>query len=142
MSGLIAATNAAGSDEACWSLTELNEPTPDSKGVHRIQTIKVMRGSPPPVEMRRDLGPADQFKGSEVVFIGGGYEPDTGRYWCEETVGRMVEMAERWRGGYYQEPELPKPTDLIGLYFDQPDKDRRKRKALSQFGPAARIQRS
>lgn len=141
MSGLITATNAVGSDEPCWSLTELNEPTPDSRGVHRIQTIKVMRGAPPPIEFRRDLGPADQFKGSEVAFIGGGYEPDTGRYWVEETVGRMVEMAERWRAGYHQEPPVPKPNDLIGMYHDQPDKRRRAAKALSSFGPAARIQR-
>lgn len=141
MANLIAATNVIGNDEACWSLTELNEPTPDSKGVHRIQSIKVIRGVPPPIEFRRDLGPADQFRGSEVAFIGGGYEPDTGRYWCEETVGRMVEMAERWRAGYYQEPEPPAPSDLIGLYYDQPDKDKRAARALSQFGSAARIQR-
>lgn len=141
MKGLIVATNAVRMDEPAWSLSELNLPTPDSRGVHRYQIIKVLRGEPPPVEFRRDLGNAKKFKGREIVFIGGGVDPETGRYWSEETVGSLYDMAERWRAGYHEQPEMPRPADLIGMYHDQPDKRRRAAKALSSFGPATRIQR-
>jgi len=50
-------------------------------------------------------------------------------------------MAERWRAGYHEAPELPAASDLMGRFHDRPDQLRRAKKALSQFGPAARIQR-
>lgn len=143
MTRLVTATSAVDLDEWCWSLSELHQPAADFKSLRRIQTIKVIRGVPPPVEFQRDLGRADQFTAGEFAIPGGVWDPTTGRYELLHTVGELYDMAERIRTRYnYEPPDPPKPTDLIGLYFDQPDKDRRKRKALSQFGPAARIQRS
>ena len=135
-------TNAVRMDEPAFSLKELNLPAPDARSGHRYQIIRVLRDGPSLVEFRRDLGVAKKFQGAEIVFIGGGVDPETGRYWSEETVGSLYDMAERWRAGYHEAPEMPVASDLIGLYYDQPDKDKRAAKALSQFGPAARKQRA
>lgn len=135
-------TNAVGADEPCWCLKELNQPTPDSRGVHRYQIIAVMRGDPPPVEFRRDLGPAAAFTATEFAIPGGVCDPTTGRYWIEHRVGELVEMAERIRSGHrFEAPEPPKPSDLIGGYHDLPDQRRRAKKRLSMIGPEVRVQR-
>lgn len=138
---LILGTNAVTMDEPCFSLKELTQPAPDSKSVRRYQILRVIRQGDKLAEFRRDLGPASAFQADEFV-IPGGVSDARGRMEIVHTVGELMDIADLVRSDRYDRPERPAPSDLIRQYQDLPDHRRRRRKAASQFGPAARIQRS
>lgn len=133
MSKLLFGTHYVQPDEPCFSLHEVNEPRPDSKGVHRYQTIVVMRGDQR-VYYKRDLGPASAFTAIEFYIPGGVRHPETGRIEIWETVGRLMWIADDERAGVYGRPDPPQGIDLIGGYYDSFDKRARRRKRQSTFG--------
>lgn len=141
MSSLLLGTNVVSLDEPCYSLKELLGPAVDSRGVRRWQAIKVVRGERV-VECRRDLGPASAFTAGEFVIPGGVADERTGRIEILHRVGELIDIADLLRSDAYQPPEPPRPRDLIQGYYDQADKRRKRRRAVSQFGPKAKIQRS
>lgn len=138
MAKLALATDHVFPDEPCWGLHEFEERAPDSRGHHRYRVITVVRGEAF-YEYREDMGPADTCPLEPFVIPGGVWE--NGRPNVVETVGRLVEIANRMHAGYLEPKERPAASDLIGGYHDLPDRRRRQRKRQSQFGPLARIQR-
>lgn len=141
MSNLVLGINAVSMDEACWCLKELIGPSADSKSARRWQIITVLRNDKF-AELRRDLGPADHFASDEFVIPGGVYDPATGHGELLETVGELVDIADLLRSPHYQRPERPHGIDLVQHYRDLPDKQRRRRRAVTQFGYGATTQRS
>lgn len=141
MSKLLFGTHYVLPDEPCLELKELNEPRPDSKGVHRYQTVVVVRNDKL-VHYRRDLGPAKACTAVEFFMPGGMRDPDTGRIYIWETVGRLMEAADDERAGIYGRPDPPEGIDLIGGYYDSFDKKARRRKRQSTFGYGGVTQRS
>lgn len=137
---IIIGTNAVGLDEPCWGLHEFNERTPDSRGIHRYQVFKVLRDGKL-VEFRRDLGPAEKFKITQEIVAPGGIplafdaHGRMTRGEAVETVGRLIDAADDVREGPASVHEKPVPYDLIGAYRTLPDKRKKRRKALSTFGP-------
>lgn len=143
MGALVAATTHVRMDEPCYFLSELNQSTPDCKDVHRYQTLKVYRGDDF-VEFRKDLGPMSSFTIDEFQIPGGAREYKHGRWWyyIEETVGSLLDIAERLRSPQYARPDRPEPHDLIGFYHSLPDRQQKAAKRLSTFGAQVRVQRS
>lgn len=140
MSKLLLGTNTVRLDEACFSLKELNEPTPDSKHVDRWQIIRVIRQDRV-AEFRRSLGRAKKYKAEQIVIPGGIQDVANGRIIIDYTVGELMDAADYLRSDQYDRPEQPRSLDLVQGYRDLPDKRRRARRAVSQFGPVAVIQR-
>lgn len=140
MGTIMLGTNAVKMDEPCFSLKEIIEQSPGSRGFRRYQVIKVVRADSL-AEFRRDLGPATRFKASEFAIPGGVYNPETGRAEIVETVGRLVDIADYLRSDAYDRPPTPQPYDLIKGYQDLPDRRRRRRKKVSSMGPFVRVQR-
>lgn len=96
-------------DEPCLGLYELNFKSPDQRSRHRYQIIVVMRGDEP-AEYRKDLGLAEKWQGVDQFRIPGGvYDPTDGKFYIEETVGRLMDFAEKMR----QHPLFDK-ADLLG----------------------------
>lgn len=139
MANLLIGTNIVSMDEPCYFLAETNERTPDSKGVHRYQSITVIRNDQQ-VVCRRDLGPAANFDVEEFQIPGGATDPTTGRVYIEETVGRLIEIANILRERP-REQTRPQNPNLIQVFRDQPDIRRRVRKKVSTFGYGGTIQR-
>lgn len=137
------ATTVLGMDEPCWFLAEMNQPTPDYKGVHRYRTLTVYRGDEF-VDYRHDLGPAVKFTIDEFQVPGGAREWKHGKWWyyIEHTVGELLDIAHKLHDPSYVRPDRPQPSDLIGYYNELPDRQRKKDKALSTFGAEVRVQRS
>jgi hypothetical protein len=97
-------------DEPCLGLFEMMEQSPGSHGFHRYQIIYVMRGDRP-AEYREDMGLAKKWRGVDQFRIPGGvYDEDTGKYYVEETVGRLREIAHKLR----TKPLFDK-KELVGL---------------------------
>jgi len=82
-------------DEPCFRLAEVNLQSPGSRGWRRYQVVYVIRNDRL-AEYRKDLGPAKKFNANQFQIPGGGYE-DNGRMWIEETVGRLMEIADTLR---------------------------------------------
>ena len=141
MPELIAATNAVSMDEWAYSLKEVNEQSPNSKGWRRYMLIRVMRDDTL-AEFRRDLGPARRFKADQFVIPGGVVDETTGRFELLHTVGELYDIAEHLRSPVYRRPERPVPTDLIGAYREQPERRKLWRKKRSTFGAQVRVQRA
>lgn len=95
MTDILIGTHHVRLDEPCFCLSEFNLQSPDYKGFRRYQSIKVVRNDMV-TEMRKDLGPAKQFKAEEFCLVGG-WKDERGRIHIEETVGRMLDMAEYLR---------------------------------------------
>lgn len=141
MSKLILGTNVVAMDEPAWSLKEINGPAPDSKSVRRWQVIKVVRNDCL-VEFRRDLGLAKRYAANEFLIPGGVLTDEaTGRAEILHTVGELYDIAELLRSDVYERPERPEGIDLIQHYRDRPEKQQRRRRKLSQFGPMFKIER-
>lgn len=141
MTRLLLGTEFVSMDEPCFSLKELNQRRPDSKGVHRYQIVKVLRGDRI-VEYRRDLGAASRCSAMEFNIPGGVIDYRTGRGEVLHTVGELVDIAEYLRAGIRPPGDPPKPTDLVAAYHDLPDQRMRARRALSVMGPWVYVQRS
>lgn len=141
MSDLILGTTVVKMDEPCFSVKEIVQRAPDSRSVRRYQCIRVVRLDRI-VEMRRDLGPAEQFTAGEFVIPGGVVDERTGRIELLHRVGELVDIADLLRSPFYERPDPPKGIDLIQGYRDLPDKRRRRRRAVSQFGPGYKIERN
>ena len=139
---MILGTAAVVMDEPCFSLKEMLGPAPDSRSVRRWQTIRVIRYGDRLAEFRRDLGEASGFTAGEFIIPGGVIDEATGRIEIEHTVGELIDIADLIRSDKYERPEPPKGIDLVQSYQDGPDKRRRKRRAISQFGPAFKIERN
>ncbi|MDO8673195.1 MAG: hypothetical protein Q7O66_17455 [Dehalococcoidia bacterium] len=152
MADVVLATTAIHSDDAAYSLKELDEPAPDSRGFHRYRILKVVPGgrlqagmlvvSPEQLrEWRFDMGLSVFYPDDPIAIIGGVPRPD-GAVEILETVGRLTEMAERMHAGYVEPVERPEPSDLIGNFHDQNDQLHRLHKATSIFGYGQALQRS
>ena len=61
-------TNYVLKDEKAFSLSEVNEQSPNNKGLHRYQRIVVIRDDKPAL-YRKDLGEAIKFKGVDQMII-------------------------------------------------------------------------
>ncbi|MDO8673043.1 MAG: hypothetical protein Q7O66_16670 [Dehalococcoidia bacterium] len=141
MGRLLIGTNFVHEDEPAFSLKEMNEMAPDYRGFRRYQTIKVFRGDAV-VEFRKDLGSAKNFTVEEFVIPGGAQDPKTGKIYIEETVGRLMGIADHLREGPYEAPDPGPIPDLIQVYHDQPEHRRKHRKKASTFGFGGILQRS
>ena len=138
---LVMGTHFVSLDEKAFCLKELIERAPDSHGHRRMQCIQVIREDKI-AELRRDLGPAENFTTAPFWLVTGGRDPVSGRIFCEYTVGEAVEMADQRRGGMHRSEEKPEPYDLIKGYYDGFDKQDRRRRGLSVFGYGGQTQRS
>uniref|UniRef100_A0A6M3KCY5 Uncharacterized protein n=1 Tax=viral metagenome TaxID=1070528 RepID=A0A6M3KCY5_9ZZZZ len=92
---LLYGTTWISEEEPCLGLFEMNLQTPDYSGFHRYQIIYVMRGDAP-AEYREDMGKESLWKGAEQIRIPGGAMED-GKYYVEETVGTLRQMASQLR---------------------------------------------
>ena len=127
-------------DEPCMGLFELNQMSPDFKGVRRYQIIRVLRGDRI-AEWRKDLGPRTAFIAPEFRVPGGVIDEKTGRFEILHTVGELKDIADFQRDGIIRQPEPPTPTDLVKGYHDQMDQKRKMRRKASSFGALHKIQR-
>ena len=84
---LVTATMAVNGDEKAWSLQEVHEQSPGSKGFHRYRIILVNRDGKLS-EYREDLGLAKNFKGIRPFNI-----PSL---W-EHTVAELLFLADELR---------------------------------------------
>ena len=97
MANILYGTTYIKEDEPCLSLTEQHLQSPGSRGFHRYQIIQVIRDDKV-TEYREDMGSVRKFRGkNELRILGGAKDPDTGRIYIEETVGRLRLMAEQLR---------------------------------------------
>ncbi len=96
MSKLMYGTTWISEDEKCIGLYEIHEQSPGSRGFHRYQIIHVMRDDHI-AEYREDLGPARKFRKFEQFRIPGGAKGEDGKYYIEETVGSLREIANQLR---------------------------------------------
>ena len=118
-------------DEPCWGLFELNQQAPNGGGLRRYQIIQVIRHEDKIAEYRRDLGPAGSFKAEQFRIPGGGIDPETGRIWIEETVGRLMDIADTMRA--QPKPDVAGPlTQKNGSLFERYARHVEKAKAASR----------
>ncbi len=112
-------------DEKALSLAEVNLMTPDYSGIHRYQVIVVIRDDRP-VQCKIDLGLAKKFKADQFRLVGGGKD-DSGKYWAEETVASLQNMADYMRNVPidYGDIKLPK---LLDSYANLCEERRKRRK--------------
>jgi hypothetical protein len=96
MSKILYGTHFVSTDEPCVGLFEVEEQSPMSKGFHRYQVVYVLRGDKP-AEYRIDMGSIKKWKGVSQLRIPGGAEID-GKFYIEETVGRLRDIADMIRG--------------------------------------------
>ncbi len=96
MAQLLYGTTWIGEDEPCMGLFEINLQSPGSRGFHRYQILKVIRNDEV-VEYREDMGLAKKWKGKDQLRILGGVK-ENGKFYIEETVGRLRLMADQLRG--------------------------------------------
>ncbi len=90
--------------EPCMGLYEINLMAPDNKAFHRYQIINVMREDRP-AEYREDMGLAKNCKADQLRILGG--VTIEGKFYIEETVGRLRLMADQLRGAdNFDEREL------------------------------------
>lgn len=127
------------SDEPCFNLSELNLVAPDGKSWRRYQILVVVRDDEL-ANVRVDLGPRGRFRAPEFRVPGGVVDDATGKIEILHTVGELRDIADHQRAGRFWQPEIV-PTDLIGRYHDQQDKNRKRRRGSSQFGALHRVQR-
>jgi len=106
-------------DEPCLNLKEVNQRTPDSKGIHRYQVITVIRQDRP-VEYRLDLGPAKKFKAHEFNIPGGAVNETTGKIYVEETIGRLRDLADHLRS---EPPRISQGHNLLTGYANHLEKN-------------------
>lgn len=113
-------------DEPAYNLKEVIEPASDYKAMRRYQYIRVVRGQEL-VEWRRDMGLASDFTASQLRVMGGWIDTQTGRGVCYETVGTLMEEADKMRRDQAQEtPYEMKPSiNFAQAYADQVDRERR-----------------
>lgn len=151
MSQLVLGTTVIQYDEPCLGLYEQDEQSPGSRGWRRYQRLFVVRGDRP-AEFRRDLGASDTFLVTDpdgvqrripgLSIPAGFVSPQSGRIEALHTVGELIDIADRHRGGFMTPPEPVVPGDLIGGYHDAQEERRLWRRAQSSFGAAFRRQRN
>jgi hypothetical protein len=127
MAKLIFGTTYVGMDEPCFCLYETDQLTPNSKEKHRYQVMKLVRNDRL-TEFRRDLGHSKNFKAEQFFLMGGWQDDLTGKIAIEETVGRMLEMAEymRTRVTAWTVPS----QNLLDGYYKMKDKEKTKNRIL------------
>jgi len=119
MAHILYGTTWVGEDEPCIALSETHMQAPDNSGFHRFQIIRVLRNEQI-VEYREDLGDAKKFKGVDQLFLPGGAKDETtGRFYIEETVGRLREIAHYLR---QHSPFDKQDYAAIDEFYDRPDK--------------------
>ncbi len=122
---LVEGTYFLNKDEPAFLLREENLLAPDFHNYHRYQLITVIRNDEP-VVCKIDLGLSEKFKADLFNILGGGRHPN-GKYWAEETVGRLQDMADYMRNVSidYGDIKLPK---LIDSYANLCEERRKRRK--------------
>ena len=93
--GILYGTTWISEDEPCLGLFEIHLQSPGNRGFHRYQIIYVMRGDMP-AEYREDMGTEVSWLGAEQIRIPGG-AMENGKYYVEETVGSLRQMAAQLR---------------------------------------------
>jgi len=91
---MIPITNYVLDDEPAVSYSEVDRIRPDSRGVHRYETILIIRNWQP-VRYMRDMGPASEYTTHPIHVIGGIWDGETLEA-CE-TVGTIREEAFKVR---------------------------------------------
>jgi len=103
------ATTYALVDEPSLGIYEMHEQSPGYRGFHRYQILYVIREGDKIAEYRVDMGPVQpcnthewpHHKGwrgqNEIRIAGGCVNPKSGKIEIVETVGRLMEFAERMR---------------------------------------------
>lgn len=138
---IVLATTAVRDDEPTTSVVEMNLVQPGIVGMHRYQIITVIRGDREE-QCWNDLGPAENFTRPQFRIVTGYRDPDTGKLWSGDNVGKAVEMANQLREGPFEQPEPPpNRPDLAQLFRDQPEVRRKGRKKVSTFGHGPAIVR-
>jgi hypothetical protein len=127
-------------DEPCFNLSELNLMAPTLRGVRRYQVLVLVRDDRL-VNVRVDLGPATAFTAPEFRVLGGVVDEATGKIEILHTVGELRDIADYQRSNPGWQPEVVR-TDIVGRYHDQIDKNRKRRRKQSAFGPHLRVQRN
>lgn len=128
-------------DEPCFMLVEENWQSPGSRGFHRYQTVRVVRGDRL-ADYQTDLGLASRFrKAIQFRIPGGVLEPESGRIRIFHTVGELRDIADMVRSGKVPPSEI-EPSDLVTGYYDHMDQRHRWQKRASTSGPLVWIQRS
>jgi hypothetical protein len=128
-------TNFVTDDDPCLLLEELNLQSPDSKGFHRYQILTVMRNDKP-VQFKTDLGKAEGFTADQIIILGGVKDEVTGKFYIEETVGRLKNYANRYRNkSPIDKDELPR-RDIIKEFTEQAEMeiDKKKRGEHTHYG--------
>jgi hypothetical protein len=122
-------------DERALRLSEMNLPTPDSKGVHRYQLIYVARKDKLAVH-RKDMGDASKWTANQFEIWSG---------W-QDTVAELAEMADKQREhgvesyeGYLQAKE---DSHLVEGYIEFQEQLDKLRKNRSFSGPGGLRQRT
>ena len=93
---IIPATMSVNMDELAYSLSELDQLSPDGVSWKRFQIITVPRNDKL-VEWRRDMGNRNKFAAPQFR-IPGGVREDDGSFVLLHTVGELVDMADYMRG--------------------------------------------
>ena len=125
-------------NEYALLLQELTQPSPGFRESHRYQIIKVVRGDRI-ATYRKDLGPARNFRGTDMSFIGGQIDDRAGRGKMWHTVAELQAMAEetrdrdpvRWAEENGHEMVVGSPGDWENAYHEEAD---RRRMAISKKG--------
>ena len=124
---LFIGTNFVTDDDPCLLLEELNLQSPSSKGFHRYQILTVIRNDKP-AQMKIDLGKAEGFTADQIIILGGVKDDVTGKFYIEETVGRLRNYAERYRNKPpIDKNELPR-RDIIKEFTEQAETEMDKKK--------------
>lgn len=133
MPGIIVGTNLVSLDEPCYMLIEVDEVSPITHQWHRFRIFKLVRNDEV-VEFRQDMGPRVDTEG--FVIIGGWTEH--GKLYIEETVGRLLEMADDYRAKLHEGKQI-EPRDLVEGYHAYYSS--LKMGTKSTFGPRGRVVR-
>jgi len=124
-------------DEWGYLLYEIDEPSPDGRGKHRWQVVRVARNDAP-AEHWTDLGLSASFKANQFEILGGVVDKATGRAIPCNTVAELQDIADWMRG---EKPKQVEPTDLQGLWRNYVEERHRRRRHQSTFGTYGRVER-
>ena len=110
---LIITTTTVVGNEPCLYLKEVHKNSPKGHGPYRYQILQVIRGDRI-AEYSKKMGLASEYEANKIgqfQVYGGAQDPVTGRFFIEETVDSMKDIANGLR-------ETP-PFDRHDLFEDR-----------------------
>jgi|6_EtaG_2_1085325.scaffolds.fasta_scaffold56305_2 hypothetical protein len=111
----VIADDEVSADEPCYMLTEQNLVWKEYPGTRRTQVLYVPRHGIVGI-YKVNMGASEDFGSAGLFTIPGGLVTSTGQIEILHTVGELREIAHRLRES---REEMPVPTDLVQLYYDQ-----------------------